>query len=91
VATQGRPLTPEFQRAIGLLKAYFDRTKDDLREQGCPSAERTAHALGVGIATVKRVMAAYNRNPDVLDRSEPIHRGRPPRVLADSLQTITRH
>ena len=90
MATQGRPLTPEFQRAIVLLKDYFDRTKDDLREQGCPSAERTANALGVGIATVKRVMAAYNRSPDVLDRSEPIHRGRPPRVLADSLQTITR-
>ena len=51
-----------------------------LRERPC---------LRVGLATVKRVMAAYNRSPDVLDRSEPIHRGRPPRVLADSLQTIT--
>jgi transposase len=73
-----------------LLKDYFDRTKDDLREQGCPSAERTANAFGVGIATVKRVMAAYHRSPDVLDRSEPMHRGRPPRVLADSLPTMTR-
>ena len=91
MATQGRPLTPEFQRAIVLLQDYFDRTKDDLREQGCPSAERTAHALGVGIATVKRVMAAYHRNPEVLDRSEPIPRGRPPWVLADALQPITRN
>jgi len=73
-----------------LLQDYFDRTKDDVREQGCPSAARTAHALGVGIATVKRGMAAYHRSPEVLDRSEPMHRGRPPRVLADALQTITR-
>ena len=35
-------------------------------------------------------MAAYNRNPEVVDWSEPMHRGRPPRVLADALQTIIR-
>ena len=57
MATQGRPLSPEFKRAIVLVKDYFDRTKGDLREQEGASAERTAHALGVGLATVKRVMA----------------------------------
>jgi transposase len=90
VATQGSPLTPEFKRAIVLLKDYFDRTKGDSREQDCSSAQRAANALGVGIATVKRVMADYNRNPDVLAREVSLHRGRPPRALADSLQTITR-
>ena len=89
MATQGHPLTPEFKRAIVLLKDNFDRTKDDLREQDCPSAERTANALGVGMATVKRVMADYNRSPDWLDRGESMRRGRPPRAIADSLQTIT--
>jgi transposase len=73
-----------------LLKDYFDRTKDDLCEQDCPSAERTAHALGVGIATVKRVMADYHRSPDLLARADSMRRGRPPRVIADSVQTITR-
>lgn len=90
MATQGSPLTPEFKRAIVLLKDYFDRTKDDVREQDCPGAERTAHALGLGIATVKRVMADSHRSPDVLDRGESIRRGRPPRAIADALQTITR-
>ena len=90
MATQGSPLTPEFKRAIVLLKDYFDRTKGDSREQDCSSAQRAANALGVGIATVKRVMADYNRNPDVLAREVSLHRGRPPRALADSLQTITR-
>lgn len=90
MATQGSPLTPEFKRAIVLLKDYFDRTQDDVREQEYPSVERAAHALGVGIATVKRVMADYHRRPEALDRGTLPRRGRPPRAIADSLQTITR-
>jgi transposase len=90
MATQGSPLTPEFKRAIVLVKGYFDRTKGDLREQGGTSTERAAHALGVGVATVKRVMADYNRSPDLLARGEDIRRGRPPRAIPDALQTITR-
>jgi transposase len=90
VATQGRPLNPEFKRAIVLIKDYFDRTKGDVCEQEASSAERTAHALGVGLATVKRVMADSKRSPAGLMQEESIRRGRPPRVLSDSLQTITR-
>ena len=90
MALQGSPLTSEFKRAIVLLKDYFDRTQDDVREQEYPSVERAAHALGVGIATVKRVMADYHRRPEALDRGAAQRRGRPPRAIADSLQTITR-
>ena len=90
VATQGRPLSPEFKRAIVLVKDYFDRAKGDLREQEGSSAERTAHALGVGLATVKRVMADSKRSPVGLIREESRRRGRPPRVLSDALQTRTR-
>ena len=90
MATQGSPLTPEFKRAIVLLKDYFDRTKGDVREQDCSSAQRAANALGVGIATGKRVMADSTRNPDLLEREVSLRRGRPPRALSDSLQTITR-
>jgi transposase len=90
VATQGRPLSPECKRAIVLVKDYFDRTKGDVREQEGSNTERTAHALGVGLATVQRVMADSKRSPAGLMQEESIRRGRPPRVLADSLQTITR-
>jgi transposase len=90
VATQGRPLSPEFKRAIVLVKGYFDRTKGDLREQECSSVERAANALGVGVATVKRVMADSRRSPAWLIQDEFIHRGRPPRVISDALQTKTR-
>ena len=90
MATQGRPLSPEFKRAIVLVKDYFDRTKGDLREQEGSSTERTAHAVGVGLATLKRVMADSKRSPAGVIQEESIRRGRPPRVLSDSLQTITR-
>jgi transposase len=90
VATQGRALSLEFKRAIVLVKDYFDRTKGDLREQECSSAERAANALGVGLATVKRVMADSRRSPEWLIQDEFIRRGRPPRVISDSLQTMTR-
>jgi transposase len=73
-----------------LVQDYFDRTKGDVREQEGSSAERTAHALGVGFATVKRVMADSKRSPAGLMQEESLRRGRPPRVLADALQTITR-
>jgi hypothetical protein len=90
VATQGSPLTPEFKRALVLLKGYFDRTQDDLSEQACSSVQRTAHALEVGVATVKRVMADYHRNPALIEGAVSLRRGHRPRALADSLQTITR-
>jgi transposase len=90
VATQGRPLSPEFKRAIVLVKDYFDRTKGDVREQECASAERAANALGVGIATVKRVMADSKRSPAWVIQEDSVRRGRPPRAIADARQTITR-
>ena len=90
MATQGRPLSPEFKRAIVLVKDSFDRPKGDVRAQEGSSAERAAHAFGVGLATVKRVMAGSKRSPAGLIQEESLRRGRPPRVLADSLQTMIR-
>ena len=42
-----------------------------------PSVKRTADAFGIGIATVKRVMADFNRDPKLLD--EPAKMRGPPR------------
>ena len=88
---QGSPLTPEYKKAIVCVKKYFDRTKDDnsSEEQERTSVEKTADALEVGVSTVKRVMADYNQDPNLLDKKSP-SRGHPPRIIDDSLQTITR-
>ncbi len=78
--TQGKPLTSEERETIVTLKRYFDRTKDDHKEQACPSVRRVVNALGVSIATVKRVMADFNRGVSFQDQDE-IRRGRPPQAI----------
>ena len=89
MTTQGKALTPAEKETIVVLKKYFDRTKDDVQEHASPSVQRVVNALGVGIATVKRVMADHNRGV-TFTKEEKIHKGRPPRALSDSMQTVTR-
>lgn len=89
MGVQGKSLTPKEKETIVLLKGYFDRTGDDLEEQVSPAIQRVANALGVGIATVKRVMADYNRGVTFADQASA-HKGRPQRVLSDSMQAVTR-
>jgi len=87
--TQGKALTSAEKETIVLLKKYFDRTKGDFQEQESPSVQRVVNALGVGIATVKRVMADHNRGVDFSKQVPPL-KGRPSRALSDSMQSVTR-
>jgi len=89
MGTQGKPLTAKDKETIVTLKKYFDRTKGDQEEQSSPSVQRVVNALDVSIATVKRVMADNNRGVSFVDQEE-VHRGRPPRALSSSMQTVTR-
>ncbi len=89
MTTQGKALTPAEKETIVALKKYFDRTKNDVQEHASPSVQRVVNALGVGIATVKRVMADHNRGV-TFTKQEKTHKGRPPRALSDSMQTVTR-
>ena len=89
MAIQGKAISPEYKKAIVLLKSYFDRTLNDRAENKIKSAEKTAHALEVGVATVKRVMADYNRDPNSIERDQ-FNRGHPKRIISESLQTVTR-
>ncbi|MCP4461095.1 MAG: hypothetical protein GY816_24205 [Cytophagales bacterium] len=89
MGTQGKPLTPEKKEAIVALKKYFDRTRDDDLEQMSPGVERVENASGIGIATIKRVMADHNRGVDFTNQ-DPVYRGRPQRLLSDSMQAVTR-
>ena len=71
---RGKPLTPEVEKVIVSVKQYFDQSvSGEIIET---STQRTASAIGVGEATVKRIMADYNRDPSLLER-EPSQRGRP--------------
>jgi transposase len=86
ISSRGRPLTPETKKLVVSVKQYFDRNKLKTMEA---SAKRTADALAIGIATVKRVMADYNRDPKLLDESVKI-RGRPVHAVSASYQEAVR-
>ncbi|MCK5539328.1 MAG: transposase [Deltaproteobacteria bacterium] len=70
---RGKPLTPEIKKIAVSVKQYFDRNKSTSRES---SVKRAADAIGIGVASIKRIMADYNRDPDLLDKPTKM-RGRP--------------
>ena len=86
ISSRGRPLTPETKQVVVSVKQYFDGKKFKPIE---PSVKRTADALGIGVATVKRVMADYNRDPELLDEPAKM-RGRPVHAVSATRQEAVR-
>lgn len=86
--TKGKPLAPEEKKAIVALKAYFDRNKLGFGLQET-SAQLVSEALGMGLATVNRVMAAYNKDPNSIT-AQPQLRGRPTHAVDASFQEMIR-
>lgn len=85
---KGKALLPEQKKYIALLRNYFERNKTEFGVRDS-SSQRAADALGVGLATVNRIMADYNKDPDSLNK-EIFYRGRPAYAIHASLQEITR-
>jgi len=86
ISSRGKPLTSEIKKLTVSVKQYFDQTKITPAE---PSVTRTANAIGIGVATVKRIMADYNRNPSSLDEPAKM-RGRPVYAVNVSHQAAVR-
>lgn len=83
---RGKPLTPEAKKIVVSVKQYFDRNKFKPSES---STKRAADAIGIGQATVKRIMADYGRNPILLDQPAKV-RGRPAHAVSVSNQEAVR-
>jgi transposase len=86
ISCRGKPLSPEIKKIVVSVKKYFDQNKLAPAE---PSVKRTADALGISVATVKRIMADYNRDPDLLDEPTKM-RGRPDHAVSVSHQESVR-
>lgn len=86
-STRGKPLSSEVKKLVVSVKLYFDTNKFKPSE---PSVKRTADALGIGVASVKRIMASYNKDPKLLDNPMKI-RGRPPHSVGISNQENVRN
>jgi len=85
---KGKPLTPEEKRLIIHVKQYFDRNKLAFGSSET-SVQMTSDALGIGLATVNRVMAQYRKDPANLD-APPQMRGRPVYSIDSSDQEVVR-
>jgi transposase len=86
---RGKALLPEEKKYIVLLKDYFDRNRAEFGSKD-PSAQQVADALDVGLATVRRVLASYKKDPESINISPAAYRGRPTYALDASLQEIVR-
>lgn len=88
MAIRGKALTPEVKKLVVSVKNYFNRCKNK-KDVSAPSGQRTAEAMDIGVATVKRIMADYNRNPNSLER--PLsERGRKSYAIDTSFQEKVR-
>jgi len=67
MATKGKALTPEVKKLVVSVKNYFDHYKKK-KNVSTSSTQRTADAMDIGVATVKRLMADYKRDPNSLER-----------------------
>ena len=86
--TKGKPLLPEEKKIIVLLKQYFDRNRPEFGVRDT-SSQMVADAIGIGLATVNRIMANYHKDPKSLDEL-PQPRGRPDYAIDASQQEIVR-
>lgn len=85
---KGGALSTDEKNIIVILKGYFDRNKANfgLKET---SAQLVSEALDLGLATVNRVMAAYNKDPSSIE-AMPKMKGRPTHAINASLQEMIR-
>jgi len=84
----GKPLTPSEKRFIVSTKQYFDRNRPDFDVRDS-AAQMAADALGVGLASINRVMADYNKNPDSIN-TPPLPLGRPKYAVSESHEEAVR-
>lgn len=86
--TKGKPLIPEEKSLVVSVKQYLDRNKSDFRSTES-TAQMTADALGIGLATVNRVMGQYHKDPDSIN-APPQMRGRRAYSIDSSNQEAVR-
>ena len=88
---QGKQLSAEVIEMIVQLKSHYDRERSTCKYVPTkdPSG-RTSEALGVGVATVKRIMAQYAKGGEKVIVRPAIRSGRPPSSISITMQPIIR-
>lgn len=87
-SVKGKPIPPEVKKVAVKVKEYFDRNKSRFVSNDS-SVQMTADALGIGVASVRRILADFNKDPDLINK-QPQIRGRPSYSINSSLESVTR-
>jgi len=88
---QGKQLSAEITELVVRLKEYYDEERKACKFVPTKDpAGRTAQALGLGVATVKRIMARYAKSGGEVVVRVPQRPGRPPSRISPNIQPIVR-
>jgi len=91
MGNRGKELAPEVVECLVNLKKHFDRERKTGKTVSTKDpAARTAVGLGLGVATVKRVMAEIKKNKEIPVRHSKKNRGRPDHRIEKTLQPVVR-
>lgn len=87
---QGKEFTQGMKQLVVNLKQFKDieRLRNNLKAEW--AIEQTAKGLGVGEATVRRIMAEYNKNKQKIPEYQPKARGRPEQSVPKEMLTVVR-
>ena len=88
---QGKQLSAEITELVIRLKEYHDNERKAEKFVSTKDpARRTAKTLGLGVATVKRIMAHYAQSGSKVIVRVPERPGRPPNQIFPNIQPIVR-
>lgn len=87
---QGKEFTQGMKQLVINLKQFYDIERCQNNYKAVWSIERTAKGLGIGEASVRRIIAEYNKNRHAIPDSQPKLRGRPEYLIPKDLQPVVR-
>lgn len=87
---QGKEFTQGMKQLVLNLKEFNDIQRRENDYKAVWAIEQTAKGLGIGQATVRRIMAEYNKNKQSVPHAEPKTRGKPEYAIPQNLQPVVR-
>ncbi len=88
---QGKQIPIEVEEMVVRLKKHYDKEKKAGKHVPTNNpALRTALALGIGVTSVKSIMARYVRNGEKVVPNYPQRPGRPPAEIVKNAQSVVR-
>lgn len=87
---QGKEFTPGMKQLVINLKEFNDIERRKNSYKAIWAIEQTAKGLGIGEATVRRIMAEYKKNRQTIPDTAPKQRGKPEYTIPPNLLPVVR-